>query len=104
MRFANNEPEIRPTLLHYIACMLAIALVCCSLLCVYSFTTSAYASTGFMQANGKTMSGQVPLDDTETGTPPPTITNTPPPTTTNTPPPTTTSTPSPSVTTTSTPG
>ena len=90
MRFTKNEPGIRPTLLHYFACMLAIALVCCSLLGIYSYTTSAYASTGFLPANGKTMGQQAAFDDTETETPSPTTTGTPSPTVT------TTSTPNPS--------
>jgi hypothetical protein len=88
----KNESRIQPTPLHYIACMLAAALVCCSLLCIYWCTTPAYASTRFQQANRKTMSGHVAFDVTETETPPPTTTNTPSPTVTMT------STPNPSTT------
>ena len=89
MRYTKHESGIQPTLLHYIACSLAVALVCCSLLCIFLYTTSAFASSEFLSANGKTMSGQVVLDDTETDTPSQTATSIPSPTVT-------TSTPNPS--------
>jgi hypothetical protein len=80
MRTTKNEPGIQPTLLHYLTGLLALAFVCCSLLCIYWYTTSAHASSGSPQANGKTMSGQVAFDETETEYPSPTVTTT---TTTN---------------------
>jgi hypothetical protein len=107
MRTTKDKPGIRPTPLHYLTSTLALALVCCSLLCIYLYTTPTHASTGSQQANGQTMSGQLPFDETETETPPPTATSTPSPTVTTTPSPTATTpatpTPSPSVTRTTTP-
>jgi len=76
MRTTKNEPGIQPTPLHYLTGLLALAFVCCSLLCIYWYTTSAHASSGSPQANGKTMSGQVALDETETEYPSPTVTTT----------------------------
>lgn len=91
-------PE-RPTLLHYIAGILALTLVCFCLLCLYFYVTPAHASSGYQQAAGKTMTGQVAFGETETDTPSRTPTHTPTSTVTATPSPI----PSPSVTRTSTP-
>ena len=99
MRTTKNEPGIQPAPLHYITGMLALALVCCSLLCIYWYTTPAHASSGSDQANGKTMSGQVAFDETETETSSPTIATTPSPTVTTI----STPTPAPSVSLTTTP-
>ncbi len=95
MRTTKDKPGIRPTPLHYLTSTLALTLVCCSLLCIYLYTTPTHASTGSQQANGQTMSGQLPFDETETDTPPPTVTSTPSPTATSTPSPTAASTATP---------
>ncbi len=99
MRTTQDEPGIRPTLLQYMIGTFALALVCCSLLCIYFYTTPAHADPGYQQANSKTMTGQVAFDETETDTPSPTVTNTPSPTVTTT----STPTPLPSATRTTTP-
>jgi hypothetical protein len=99
MRTTQDEPGIRPALLQYMIGMFALALVCCSLLCIYFYTTPAHADPGYQQANGKTMIGQVAFDETETEIPSPTVTNTPSPTVTTT----STPTPLPSATRTTTP-
>jgi hypothetical protein len=87
----------RLTPLQAISGILALSLVCFSLLCFYFHKTPAYASSGYI--NGKTTTGQVPFDDTETGTPSQTVTTTPSSTVTMT----STPIPSPSATRTSTP-
>lgn len=99
MRTTKKGPAIRPTSLHYMAGIFALALACCSLLCIYWYTTSAHASSGFQQAKGMAISGLVKFDDTETETPSSTTTITPSPTTSTT----STPTPSPSATRTTTP-
>ena len=99
MRTTQDEPGIRPALLQYMIGTFALALVCCSLLCIYFYTTPAHADPGYQQANSKTMTGQVAFDETETDTPSPTVTNTPSPTVTTT----STPTPLPSATRTTTP-
>ena len=76
MRTTKNKPGIQPTPLHYLTGLLALAFICCSLLCIYWYTTSAHASSESPQANGKTMSGQVAFDGTETEYPSPTVTTT----------------------------
>ena len=76
MRTTKYEPGIQPTPLHYLTGLLALAFICCSLLCIYWYTTSAHASSGSPQANGKTMSGQAAFDETETEYPSPTVTTT----------------------------
>src|SRR5260370_16839086 len=95
MRTTQDEPGIRPALLQYMIGTFALALVCCSLLCIYFYTTPAHADPGYQQANGKTMTGQLAFDETETDTPSPPLTNPPPPPlpTPSTPPPLPTSTP-----------
>lgn len=95
MRITKKGPAIRPTSLHYMAGIFALILACCSLVCIYWYTTTAHASSGSQQTKGMTMSGQAPFDDTETASP--TMTITPSPTTTSTP------APSPSATRTTTP-
>ena len=87
----------RPTPLQTISGILALSLVCFSVLCFYFHKTPAYASSGYI--NGKTTTGQVPFDDTETVTPSQTVTTTPSSTVTMT----STPIPSPSATRTSTP-
>jgi hypothetical protein len=76
IRTTKNEPGIQPTPLHYLTGLLALAFICCSLLGIYWYTTSAHASSGSPQANGKTMSGQVAFAETETEYPSPTVTTT----------------------------
>src|SRR5712692_2310660 len=66
----------RPTPLQAISGILALSLVCFSVLCFYFHKTPAYASSGYHQINGTT-TGQVPFDDTETDTPSQTVTTTP---------------------------
>src|SRR5712691_10976807 len=87
----------RPTPLQAISGILALSLVCFSVLCFYFHKTPAYASSGYI--NGTTTTGQVPFDDTETVTPSQTVTTTPSSTVTTT----STPIPSPSATHTSTP-
>jgi hypothetical protein len=89
----------RPTPLQAISGILALSLVCFSVLCFYFHKTPAYASSGYHQINGTTTTGQVPFDDTETVTPSQTVTTTPSSTVTTT----STPIPSPSATRTSTP-
>src|SRR5713101_3138118 len=86
----------RPTPLQAISGILALSLVCFSVLCFYFHKTPAYASSGYI--NGTTTTGQVPFDDTETVTPSQTVTTTPTSTVTKT----STPIPSPSATRTST--
>lgn len=87
----------RPTPLQAISGILALSLVCFSVLCFYFHKTPAYASSGYI--NGTTTTGQVLFDDTETVTPSQTVTTTPSSTVTTT----STPIPSPSATRTSTP-
>jgi hypothetical protein len=97
----------RPTPLQSISGILALSLVCFSVLCFYFHKTPAYASSGYHQINGTTTTGQVPFDDTVTTTPSSTVTTTPSSTVTTTPSSTVTNTttpiPSPSATRASTP-
>ena len=95
----------RPTPLQAISGILALSLVCFSVLCFYFHKTPAFASSGYI--NGTTTIGQVPFNETETDTPSQTVTTTPSSTVTTTPTSTVTKTstpiPSPSATRTSTP-
>ena len=104
----QSEPvSTRPTPLHCITGILAFALACFSVLCIYFYATPAHASSANQKANGKTSSAQVVFDDTETETPSRTPTSTPSSTVTSSPTATATSTstpaPSPGVTHTATP-
>ncbi len=99
----SKPVSTRPTPLHYITGILAFALACFSALCIYFYATPAHASSANQQANGKTSSAHVVLDDTETETPSSTVTSTPTSTVTSTPTSTVTSTPTSTVTSTSTP-
>jgi hypothetical protein len=67
----------RPTQLQFISGILALALACFSLLCFFFYKAPAHASSGYIQTNEKTMSGQVAFDDTETDTPSQTVTTSP---------------------------
>ena len=87
----------RPTPLQAISGILALSLVCFSVLCFYFHKTPAYASSGYI--NGKTTTSQVPFNETETDIPSQTVTTTPSSTVTMT----STPIPSPSATRTSTP-
>src|SRR6266852_1041628 len=98
----SKPVSTRPTPLHYITGILAFALACFSALCIYFYAIPAHASSANQQANGKTSSAHVVLDDTETETPSSTVTSTPTSTVTSTPTSTVTSTPTSTVTSTPT--
>jgi hypothetical protein len=81
MRTTNHEqckpiPK-RPTQLQFISGILALSLACFSLLCFFFYKAPAHASSGYVQTNQKTMTGQIAFDDTETDTPSQTVTTSP---------------------------
>ncbi len=92
MRCGKYRSGTSITILKSTACLLAFALICCSLLSIYWKISPVYASTGFQQANRNTLSTLTHLDGTQTNTPTPTQTSTPAPT------PTATGLPSPTIT------